>query len=159
MITLVFSCFLPWANILHPSVLQNVIGPIVPAVREGARERQGTRERGHDACEQNQDLGIASKDKKKARSCRRFCCALLLRRLCSLMQTSSLCNEVVTLAGQKHHNFIVSEDPTNNTVQQDSSDLLSETKRGLWLNIFINSTFHSFKARVCVAEYTKAPLF
>ena len=73
-------------------------------VREGARERQGTRERGHDACEQNQDLGIASKDKKKARSCR-FCCALLLRRLCSLMQTSSLCNEVVTLSRQKPHNF------------------------------------------------------
>ena len=84
--------------------------------RGSQRERQGTRERGHDACEQNQDLGIASKDKKKARSCRRFCCALLLRRLCSLMQTSSLCNEVVTLAGQKHHNFIVSETPQIRTV-------------------------------------------
>ena len=47
----------------------------------------------------------------------------------------------------------------NSTVQQDSSDLSSETKRGLWLNIFINPTFHSFKARICVAECTKAPLF
>lgn len=84
---------------------QNGIDPIVPAAavaRELERELErdkGHGERGHDACEQNQDLGIASKDKKKARSCR-FCCALLLRRLCSLMQTSSLCNEVVTLVRQ-----------------------------------------------------------
>ena len=43
------------------------------------------------------------------------------------------------------------------TVQQDSSDLPSETKRGLLLNIFINSNFHSWKARIHVAECNKAP--
>ena len=43
------------------------------------------------------------------------------------------------------------------TVQQDSSDLSAEIKRGLSLNIFINSNFHSLKARICVAECTKAP--
>ena len=45
------------------------------------------------------------------------------------------------------------------TVQQDSSDLGTEIKRGLSLNIFINPNFHSWKARSCVAECTKAPLW
>ena len=45
------------------------------------------------------------------------------------------------------------------TVQQDSSDLATEIKRGLYLNIFINPNFHSWKARICVAECTKAPLW
>ena len=43
-------------------------------------------------------------------------------------------------------------------MQQDSSDLAAEIKRGLLLNIFINSNFHSWKARIQVAERTKAPL-
>ena len=49
------------------------------------------------------------------------------------------------------------ESPT--TVQQDSSDLGTEIKRGLSLNIFIIPNFHSQKARSCVAECTKAPLW
>ena len=46
---------------------------------------------------------------------------------------------------------------SNSTVQQDSSDLSAEIKRDLLLNIFINSNFHSWKARICVVECTKAP--
>ena len=45
------------------------------------------------------------------------------------------------------------------TVQQDSSDLSVEIKRGLSLIIFINSSFHSWKARICVAECSKAPVY
>ena len=45
------------------------------------------------------------------------------------------------------------------TVQQDSSDLGTEIKRGLSLKMFINPNIHSWKARCCVAECTKAPLW